>query len=749
MSKLGTITRRSFLVASAAITGGFVLGYWAYKKDPDNPLLDNLQPGEASLNPYIRIDQSGITIIAPRADLGQGVHSALAALVAEELEVSIDSIKVEHGPVSAAYWNGLGMSEAFPIRSTDTGWLHEIATTTSDVLGKLMGMQVTGGSSSVADGYTKMRKAGAAGREMILMAAANLWSVPRETLNVENGVVTNQKGQQATYQELAAKAAKFTPPENPPMKSSQQWKQLGHKMKRVDMVAKCTGKQRFGIDQHFPKMVYASARTNPNLGKHFKSFDAAKAHEMPGVLKVVPVSQGIAVIADNTWRAFKAVNSIAFDWEPATYPQNTKDMFESVQRSLLNDDHKDSQFQDTGDVEKNLEGNPEEVWSKYKVPFLAHAPLEPMNAVALFSENKLQLWTSNQLPSMLRDQLVKLTKLDPEQIEIEILMAGGSFGRRLEVDYALQATEIAMQYPDVPVKLTWTREEDMTHDPCRPLAVAEGRGAVKDGKIDTFDLHVASPSVVASQFGRIDFPVPGPDLTIVAGSWDQPFKIPNFRVTGYRTPEMTPISSWRSVGASINGFFFNSFFDELAEKAGADPLQERIRLCSHRESKLALEAVAEMSDWKNVKMQTGQGRGVAFTVSFGVPTAQVVYVSQTPDGIKVDKVFVAMEVGKVIDPVNFENQIQGAVVWGLGHAMFAEITFADGKVQQNNFHLFNGLKLNQTPDIIVQGLENGDRVLGAGEPAVPPVAGALANAIKDATGKRIRELPFKKSISFV
>jgi isoquinoline 1-oxidoreductase beta subunit len=274
------------------------------------------------------------------------------------------------------------------------------------------------------------------------------------------------------------------------------------------------------------------------------------------------------------------------------------------------------------------------------------------------------------------------------------------------------------------------------------------RGAVKDGKVDAYDLSIASPSVTASQLGRQNIWIPGPDVAIVAGAWDQPFKIPNYRVTGYRVPDGVPVSSWRSVGASGNGFMHEGFLDELIHAAGADPLKERLRLCWHEHSRKVIEAVGEMSNWGSDPGKD-RGRGVAFTLSFGVPVAEVIEVTNTPRGISIDKVFVALEVGKVLDPENFGNQVTGGVIWGLGHAMNAELTFKDGVAQQTNYHAFEGMRLYQTPLIEVRALTNTDEVRGAGEPSVPPAAPALANAIFAATGKRIRELPLNKQIEFV
>jgi isoquinoline 1-oxidoreductase beta subunit len=300
-----------------------------------------------------------------------------------------------------------------------------------------------------------------------------------------------------------------------------------------------------------------------------------------------------------------------------------------------------------------------------------------------------------------------------------------------------------------PVKLTYSREEDMAQDYARQIAMARMRGAVRDSRVETYDLSIAMPSIIASQMGRQGFPVPGPDLQIVAGAWEQPFALPNYRVTGYRAPPLAPISSWRSVGASTNGFFHDGFLDELIHAAGADPMAERIRLCWHEPSRKVLEAVRDMSGWDGADLGANRGRGVAFCMSFGVPVAEVIEVTNTDAGIRIDKVYVAADVGRIVDPVNFENQVQGGVIWGLGHAMNCEITFSQGAVEQSNYYDFEGMRINQCPVVEVKGLENASSIRGIGEPPVPPAAPALANAIFAATGLRIREMPFNKFVDFV
>ncbi|MBO4221861.1 xanthine dehydrogenase family protein molybdopterin-binding subunit [Bradyrhizobium neotropicale] len=746
MSRAGTIARRTFLIGTAVIAGGVAFGVYAYKREPINPLLRELGDGQAALTPYVRIDQTGVTIITPRADLGQGVASVLAALVAEELDIAWNDIRIDFGPPSSAYYNGIAAAEGLPVPATDDSIKARSARVVGDAVSKFLGLQITGGSSSVADAYEKMRIAGAAAREVLLQAAAMQTGIPKHQLKTRDGSVITPRGEMLSYASLAAEAAKIEPPRKVRLKPESEWRYLGKPMQRIDIVAKSTGTATFGIDISMPGMVYATVRANPSIGGGIKGYDASAAEKARGVIAVVPISGGVGVIADNTWRAFQAAELIKCDWGPPPYPPSSAAMFETVAASFTGE-RQDSRLKDEGDVETALQGDGA-IAAEYKVPYLAHAPLEPMNAVVQLKNERLDIWTATQIPLFLVAAAAEVSGLAPDKIHLHSLMSGGSFGRRLEDDYVRQAVELAKAHPGSPIKMTWRREEDMTHDFPRPLGMARMRGAVRDGKVEAYDLKVACPSVTASQIGRLHMPTFGPDIAIVAGAWDQPFRIPHYRVTGYRVPELVPVSSWRSVGASANGFLHNGFLDELIHAAGADPLQELIRLCWHEPSRRVLATVGEMSKWGSDPGKD-RGRGIAFTLSFGVPVAEVVEVSNTPRGIRIDKVFVAADVGKVLDPTNFENQVQGAVIWGLGHAVNCELTFKDGVAEQTNFDAYQGLRLNQAPAIEVRAVDNGSPIRGIGEPPVPPAAPALANAIFAATGKRIRELPLNKHIDFV
>lgn len=747
MSRAGTISRRVALLGAAGVAGGLVFGF--YYTEPfrvNRRLAGGLKKGQHMLTPYVRIDQDGVTIITPRADLGQGAYSVQAALVAEELDMAWRDIKVDPGAPSSVYYNARVVREGIPIAATNAR-LDGIAEIVSDGVGRLLGLQLTGGSSTVADACRKLRVAGAAAREMLLGAAEKQTGIARDKLATRDGAVIVPDGRALSYASLAETAATIAVPTDVKLRDEKDWRYLGKPMRRIDMAAKCTGTATFGIDVRFPGMVYATVCANPHLGGALRGYDDSRAATARGVLKIVPVKGGVGVIADNTWRAFQAAKLITFDWGDAPYPASTAAMFEQVRASFI-PERRDSRGKNDGDVDAALSGATP-IEAEYSVPYLAHAPLEPMNAVVQLKDGRLDIWTGTQIPAFLVKTAREMTGLPDSDIHVHAQLCGGSFGRRLEDDYVRHGIELAMAYQGRPIKLTWTREEDMTHDVPRPLAVARMRGAVKGREIDTYDLAIAAPSVVASQFGRLNLSIPGPDMSIVAGAWDQPFRIPNYRVTGYRVPELVPVSSWRSVGASGNAFMHEGFFDELIHAAGADPLGERLRLCRHDASRDVLEAVGKLSNWGG-NPGPDRGRGLAFTLSFGVPVAEVVEVSCTREGeariVKIERVFVAAEVGKVLDPDNLTNQVEGAVVWALGHAMNAELTYSDGKAVQTNYHQYEGMRLHQTPKIEVMALEKTglDRIRGIGEPAVPPAAPALANAIFAATGIRLRELPLIK-----
>ncbi len=745
MGIVSKITRRTLLVGSMAVAGGVAFGIYAYKSPQDNPLLDDLTEGEAALTPYVMITAAGVTLITPRADKGQGAYSVQAALIAEELDVDLDQVSVDPGPPSAVYYNTALANEALPFSPSDQSNVANAARAVADAAMKFIGMQITGGSTTVADGFTKLRAAGAIARETLKAAAAQESGHDASQMRTERGMVILPNGERISYARLAPTAAKMRLPENVGLRDPSSWRLIGKPMQRVDIVAKSTGTQTYGIDLRFDDMLHATVRRNPANGGAMASYDASAAEGMRGVEKIVELPGGVGVLADNTWRAFQAANAVEIEWDDPPFPAEMDAHWAALSRSFTAE-ALNSRPLDAGNVEAVL--SDETIELEYRAPYLAHAPLEPVSAVVQVGDGRIDIWTGTQVPRFIQANVAELTGLKPDDIHVHVQMMGGSFGHRLEDDYVLHAVRLAMEVPGRPVKMTYSREEDMAHDYLRQIAMARVRGSARNGQVHAFDLSIAMPSVSESQMGRQGLSLGETDPIIVTGAGDQPYSIPNYRVTGYKAPQLAPLSSWRSVGASTNAFFHESFLDELIHAAGADPLEERLRLLNDATARGVLEAVGDMSNW-GAPMERGRGRGVAFSRSFGTPVAEVVEVTDTGSGIRIDKVYVAADVGRVVDPVNFDNMMKGGVIFGLGHAMNCEITFANGRIEQENFYAFEGMKFYQCPDIEVRALERGPAVTGIGEPPVPPAAPALANAIYAATRQRLREMPFSKFVTFV
>jgi len=744
MSRLKTIARRTFLIGTAAIAGGVAFGVYAVKRDPNNPLSEELADGSATFNPWVLIDSEKVTLITPHGDKGQGVLSTQAALIAEEMDLEWGGFATSFGKPSGAYWNTAMAEEAVPFMSIDESAPAEGMRTFMGAVMKLLQMQGTGGSTSMADSYEKLRQAGAMARETLKLAASQEAGVPVEQLKTANGAVIMPDGSTKAYTELAARAATIEPVRDVPLRDPSEWKLVGKSMDRLDIVGKSTGTLNYGIDLAVPDMVHATVCVNPRQGGAMNGFAASAAEGMRGVKKIIEIENGVVVAADNTWRAIQAMGAINFDWGPAPYPAEQADHWATLEDSFQ-EASLDSQWRNDGDVDA---ASGDEITANYRSPYVAHAPLEPLNAIVLVTDDRVDVWTGHQMPIMLTQQVAAVTGHEVSQVHFHNQFMGGSFGHRLELEHVKYAAEAANQMRGTPLKLTYSREEDFAHDFPRHISMGRAKGKVADGKIQSVELEIAAPSVIGSQMGRLGLTVPGPDAQLAAGAWNIPYDLANFRMRAYRAPELAPTSSWRAVGAPAAGFFMDTFIDELAHEAGADPMEERIRLTSHVPSRKVLEAAAEMSSWGG-ELAPNSARGVAFVESFGVPVAEVIEISLVDGAVKLDKVWMAADVGKVLDPMNFENLVQGGVVFGLGHAINCEITYSDGKAQQSNYHVHDGMRLYQAPEIMVRGLENQHKVRGIGEPPVPPAAPALGNAIFALTGQRLREMPFNKFVDFV
>lgn len=752
MSKLGKVTRRTFLVVSAAVAGGVLFGTYKYKQPLPNPLLDGddaENAGFASLNPYLKIDQEGVTVITPRAEMGQGIQSTLAMLVAEELDLDWKSIKVEHGPASNSYYVGI-ILEALSGHMYDHSASAKRIRDLTQIPAKFLGIQFTGGSMSTPDGFVKMRSAGASARLTLTQAAAQKWGVEAGTLGTENGFVVNPANdERLAYTALAVEAAKIKASAEPELRDPSVWRYIGKSMPRVDIPAKTNGTAEFAIDVKQPGLLYATVKMSPRFGAGIKTSDIRKAEAMSGVEKIFKLDNlGFAIVANNTWCAFQAADAIDVEWDQSSGPNDQAAILKVIEDSFTTDPN--GTFEEKGDVEKVFSDAGDVLETEYRVPYLAHATMEPMTCVVQVKDGRVDVWTGTQSPTGSRDAIMALGEFETGDVHIHTTLLGGGFGRRYEQDFVVMAYRIATQLGGRPVKVTWSREEDMQHDFYRPAAIARFRGVMAASKPLAFDAQIASPSIMLAQSKRSTSPLLGADALIAEGTAGQPDDIENYRIRTFAPELNIPIGFWRSVGSSFNGFFHESFMDELAVSKDIDPVAMRLDMFGDLSptANKVVERVAEIAEWAG-RNRAGGGRGFAYTFSFGAHTAQIVDVSLTDQGLRIDKVYCAIDVGTAIDPRNIEAQVQSAIIFGLTSAISGEITFEDGKVVQSNFHDYPVMRINQTPEIEVAILENNPKIAGVGEPGTPPSIPALANAVFSATGKRIRELPMNKHIDFV
>lgn len=745
------LSRRKFLIAGGLVGGGLAIGFGLSGNAPENAAFKaTTDTGEFALNAYVKIDKDGaITIAIPQAEMGQGVYTSLSMLVAEELEVDVASILPEPAPISPVYANVYALLDSLPYSDGHHQGEDTIGAWGLKKVGGLLGVQATGGSTSIRNSWEPMQKAGAMARQMLIQAAAQKWDVPVSECRAEGGIIKHaSNGKSASYGQLVELAALQNVSDDIPLKPVNARKVIGKDQARLDIPLKVNGTAEFGVDVTLPDMAYAAVKLCPVFGGTVSSWDEAAVKDMPGVIKAVRLETGVAVIADSFWRAKKAVEAlpVTFD-EGENANLSSEQIFASFEKSLADEDGRS--YWDEGDAAELLQGNDTVISARYKVPFLAHACMEPMNCTALVGDDNVEVWAANQSPTLQAWFAEKTADVDAEKVKVHTTYLGGGFGRRIEVDLTIMAINIAKELKNRPVKLIWTRENDIQHDMYRPAALADFKATLDgSGNTTAWLNRIASPSVTRD-FTKRMMPAADmdmPDNTSAQGAADIPYVLPNMLMEQIPTVTPIPIGYWRSVGHSQNAFFTEGFMDELASAAKIDPLEFRIKhLEGKKEYTDVLAKLKEASGWTQ-PLPEGKGRGIALHKSFGSITGQVVEITMTDDKeFTIDKVTCVFDCGTVVNPDTVKAQMESGIIFGLSAALFGEVSIEKGRVVQSNFPDYDMVRLANCPEIDVILAPSGRPLGGAGEPGTPPVAPALVNAIFDATKDRIRELPLSKS----
>jgi isoquinoline 1-oxidoreductase subunit beta len=712
MTKIPQISRRSFITSVAAVGGGMTLGL----RLPESASAAEAATNPAEVNAWVVVQPDDTVIIrVARSEMGQGITTALPMLVAEELECDWSKVRAE-----------------FP--SPEENLRRKRA----------WGEMSTGGSRSVRTSHEYLRQAGAIAREMLIAAAAARWNVSAAECQAAKSIITHKpSGRTLRFGEVAAAAAKLPPPASPELKDPKKWTLLGTPQKRLDTADKVTGKPIFGIDVRVPNMLYAAIVQSPVFGGTVKSYDEAKIRNLKGVRHVVPLPGAVAVVADNWWRAKQAVDGLPVTWDDG---QNGKVSSASIAEFLHGGlaAPEAAVLRAHGDVDAGLAKAATRIEAQYAVPFLSHATMEPQNCTAHVTPEKVEIWVPTQSGEAALAAAAGAAEMSPEKIVVHKTMLGGGFGRRGAVqDYVKQAVLVAKAVGQ-PVKLLWSREEDIRHDFYRPTAMVKFiAGLDADGMPIAWRVRLTGPSIIASLFPqRLSN---GVDQSFANGFTEEmAYEVPNYEVGYAMRATHVPVGFWRSVNHSQNGFFRESFIDEMAHAAGEDPYRYRRKLLSNESRRLAvLDAAAGRAGWEN-PAPNGVSRGIALVEAYGSLCAQVVEASVSGQGeVRVHRVTAAVDTGHVVNPAILQSQVESAIVYGLTAALYGSITIGDGRVQQGNFDDYEMLRIAGMPSVETVLVPSGGFWGGGGEPGVPPLAPALCNAIFAATGKRIRSLPLK------
>jgi len=727
------ISRRGFL-GSLAVGGLLSLGFEMGCGGNQARILRRAdQTGELVPNMYVTIKRDGrVALAVDKADFGQGVTTLYATLAAEELDVPLEAIDIY-------------LADSHP----------EYRTT--------FNIQITGGSASTKDNYLPLRLAAASAREMLVVAAAGEWSVSPSDCRTDGGYVHHDRSsRKVSYGDLTVKAARQPVPEAPRLKKRSEFRQIGKRNLRVDSRAKVDGSLRYGIDVVIPNMVRAYVIHGPVFGAQALTVHADTAKAMQGVVDVFAFTGGVAVVAEKYWQARAAASKVAITWsEGDAVGLDTEELRKAVRAYPDDGDG----VRDDGDAEKAIAHAAAKIEAIYEAPFLAHAPMEPQNCTIRLDGRHVEVWAPCQSPSAVQSLVAHTLGLDDEDVLVHTTFAGGAFGRRILPDFAVQAALIAKRVKR-PVQMLWTRESDMTQGYYRPQLTAKLRGGVTaDGHVAGIASHSIGQSITLSSLPAVGAALPTvsrvvqnvlveslrgilatdtfPDMFTTEGIRDTVYAIPNLKVSVTPVSTKLPVASWRSVGHSFNGFVMESFVDELAHAAKVEPLEFRRRtLPPQARARRVLDAVAALSKWGS-PLAVGIGRGVARHECFETEVAEVAEVEIVKGRIKVRRVFVAVDCGTAVNPDIVRGQVEGAVIFGLSAALDQEITLAHGVVQQTNFDDYPLLRMHECPEIIVQILDSDKPPTGIGEPGLPPIAPAVANAIFQLTGVRLRRLPLQ------
>jgi len=715
---LPALSRRGFLKASALAGAGLVIGLHA----PSGRITSAHAADGGPFSSYLSIaPDSTVTVLSAQFDTGQGIHTGIASLVAEELDAAWSQMRVEgvagntrlYGNVT---WGGV--------------------------------MQGTGGSSSVVTSFDRYRRAGATARAMLVAAAATRWGVPVSEIVVAEGVVSHPRAGRASFGDLAKDAALLPAPDSVELKPASAWRFIGNEaLRRLDSVAKTTGKQMFPLDVRLPGMLTAIIARPPRFGATVASFDAKAAMAVKGVVEVVQVPAGVAVVAENTWAARQGREALKVTWnEDKAEKRGSEELFADYRR--LATEGAANPVRKDGDVAAAFASAAKVFEATFEFPYLAHAALEPLDAVAARTGDRIEVWGGHQLPDLYQRVAAEIAGVPPEQVTLHVMMTGGGFGRRgvFDADVIAEVVSIAKAIRwKAPVKLMWTREDDMAGGRYRPMYVhAMKAGLSADGRLVAWQDRIVGQSIMKGTFLEPFLVRNGVDGTSVEGS-SIPYAVPNVQIDLVTTEIGVPVLPWRSVGSTHNAYAMEVFIDELAAAAGRDPIEFRLAMLdAHPRHRGVLERVRDASNWGR-PLPAGVGRGVALAESFGSFVAQVAEVRVIDGAVKVDRVVCAVDCGIAVNPDVIKAQMEGAIGFGLGAILKGAITLKEGTVEQTNFDGYEVLRIDEMPSVEVHIVPSSERPSGVGEPGTPPIGPAVANAVAALTGQRIHTLPINRT----